>query len=93
MNAAQLTGSTVAVKPFGAREPLLLPTAKVSFHIGSLEWEEQVAVALWEQGVECDVLYSLNLKSQRGLELVLLANKIEQQEVRVTTRKRTERLL
>ena len=84
---AQLTGSTVAVKPFGATKPLLLPTAKVPFHIGSLEWEEQVAVAPWEQGVESEVLYSLNLKSQRGLELVLLANKIEQREVlRVTTR-------
>ena len=43
----QLTGSTVAVKPFGARKPLLLPTAKVPFHIGSLEWVEQVAVAPW----------------------------------------------
>ena len=33
------------------------------------------------------MLYSLNLKSQRGLELVLLANRIEQGEVlRVTTR-------
>ena len=37
VNAAQLTGSTLAVKPFGTREPLLLPTAKVSFQIGSLE--------------------------------------------------------
>ena len=33
------------------------------------------------------MLYSLNLKSQRGLELVLLANKLEQKEVlKVTTR-------
>ena len=91
MNTDQLTGSMVAVKPFGSRKPLLLPTAKVPFHIGSLEWEEQVAVAPWEQGVESEVLYSLNLKSQRGLELVLLANKLEQKEVlRVTTRARAK---
>ena len=83
----QMTGSTVTVKPFGSRKPLLLPTATVPFHIGTLDWAEHVAVAPWEEDVESEVLYSLNLKSQRGLELVLLANKLEQREVlRVTTR-------
>ena len=83
----QMTGSMVAVKPFGSRKPLLLPTATVPFHIGTLDWAEHVAVAPWEEDVESEVLYSLNLKSQRGLELVLLANKLEQREVlRVTTR-------
>ena len=48
---------------------------------------EHVAVAPFEEGAESEVLYSLNLKSQRGLELVLLANRLEQAEVlRVTTR-------
>ena len=36
VNTDQLTGSMVAVKPFGSRKPLLLPTAKVPFHISSL---------------------------------------------------------
>ena len=83
----QMTRSTVAVKPFGSRKALLLPTARVPFHIGTLDWVEHVAVAQCEEEVESEVLYSLNLKSQRGLELVLLANKPEQREVlRVTTR-------
>ena len=80
----QMTGSTVAVKLFGSKKPLLLPTATVTFHTGTLDWAEHVAVAPWEEDVESEVLYS---KSQRGLELVLLANKLEQREVvRVTTR-------
>ena len=83
----QKTGSMVAVKPFGSKKPLLLPTAEVPIQIGALDWVEHVAVAPWEEGAENEVLYSLNLKSQRGLELVLLANKLEQKDVlRVTTR-------
>ena len=87
VDRAQMTGNTVAVKPFGSRKPLLLPTARVPFSIGTLEWEELVAVAPWEEGVNSEVLYSLNLKSPRGLDLVLLANRMGSEEVRrVTTR-------
>ena len=83
----QKTGNTVAVKPFGSKVPLLLPTADVSFEIGNMKWEEHVALAPLEEGYENEVLYGLDLKSQRGLELVLLANRLEQAEVlRVTTR-------
>ena len=35
----QKTGSMVAVKPFGSKKPLLLPTAEVPFQIGSMSWE------------------------------------------------------
>ena len=46
-----------------------------------------MAVAPWQEGAENEVLYSLDLQSQRGLKLVLIANKIDQKEVlRVTTR-------
>ena len=84
---SQMTGNSVAVKPFGAKKPMLLPTAELSFKIGNLEWVECVAVAPRQEGTEDDVLYSLDLQSQRGLELVLLVNKIDQKEVlRVTTR-------
>ena len=83
----QKTGSTVAVRAFGAQKPLILPTARVSFRIGDLEWEEGVAVAPRQEGVEEEVLYSLDLRSKRGLELVLCLNGVNQQEVlRVTTR-------
>ena len=37
VDKVQMTGSTVAVKPFGSRKPLLLPTTEVPFSIGSLE--------------------------------------------------------
>ena len=84
---ALMTGCNVAVKPFGSRKPKLLPTAELSFKIGSLEWVETVAVAPRQEGVETEVLYSLDLQSQRGLELVLVANKVDQKEVlSVTTR-------
>ena len=87
VNLDQMTGCTVAVKPFGSKKPMLLPTAEISFKIGSLEWVETVAVAPWQEGVENEVLYSLDLQSQRGLELVLVANKVDQREVlKVTTR-------
>ena len=84
---AQLTGASVAVKPFGAGKPMLLPTANLSFKIGSLEWVECAAVSPMQEGVEAEVLYSLDLQSPRGLELVLLANRVDQRDVlRVTTR-------
>ena len=82
-----LAGCTVAVRPFGAKEPMVLPIASVLFKIGELEWEERVAVAPKHEGVEEEVLYSLDLHSERGLDLVLLVNKARQPGVlRVTTR-------
>ena len=83
----QLTGNSVAVKPFGAKKPMLLPTAELTFRIGNLEWVECAAVSPSQEGTEEEVLYSLDLQSQRGLELVLLVNKVDQKDVlRVTTR-------
>ena len=83
----QLTGNNVAVRPFGAKTPMLLPTAEISFRIKDLEWVECAAVAPKLEGTESEVLCSLDLQSKRGLELVLLANGVDQKEVfRVTTR-------
>ena len=87
VDPGQLVGNSVAVKPFGAKKPMLLPTAEVTFVIGDNEWVEKVAVAPKQEGAEEEVLYSLDLKSPRGLKLVLLVNQVEQKEVkRVTTR-------
>ena len=87
VDPSQKAGRTVAVKPFGAQKPLLLPTASVTFKIGDLEWVEGVAVAPKQEGAEEEVLYSLDLKSKRGLELVLLVNNVEQKDVlRMMTR-------
>ena len=83
----RLAGGSVAVKPFGAKKPILLPIANVSFKIGDLEWVERVAVAPEQEGAEEEVLYSLDLQSERGLKLVLMVNEVEPKEVlRVTTR-------
>ena len=87
----QETGGTVAVKPYGAQKPMLLPVANIPFKIGDLEWEEKVAVSPRIEGVEEEVLLGLNLQSERGLKLVLMVNGVGQAEVlRVTTRAQSE---
>ena len=79
----QLTGDMVAVKAFGVKKSSWLNTADITFQIGSLEWVEHVAVAPWEEGACNEVIYSLSLRSKRGLDLVLLANKVEQPDVKL----------
>ena len=81
------TGESVLVRPFQSKSPMKLPTARVRFQVESLEWEELVALAPVEKGKESEVLYGLDLKSERGLDLVIRANKLGQAGVlRVTTR-------
>ena len=82
------TGRSVCVKAFRSKESMRMPTAKVVFGVGGLDdWEEVVALAPVEQGKEVEVLYGLKLRTPRGLDLVLLANGLDEVEVRrVTTR-------
>ena len=82
------TGKSVCVRPFQSKTLIKLPTAKVRFELEGLDgWEEEVALAPVEQGKESEVLYGLDLKSARGLDLVILANRQGEAEVRrVTTR-------
>ena len=82
------TGERVVVRPFQCKTPMSLPMAKVKFHVEGLEdWEEKVALAPVERGKESEVLFSLDLRSPRGLDLVILVNKLGQGGVlRVTTR-------
>ena len=82
------TGNSVFVRPFQSKTPIRLPTAKVRFQVEGLdEWEQVVALAPVEKGKQTEILYGLDLKSPRGLDLVILANKLGQTEVlRVTTR-------
>lgn len=65
------TGDHVSVRAFQSKVPLRLPTAKIRFKIDHLEWEEVVALAPVEKGKEREVLYGLDLKTERGLQLVL----------------------
>ena len=87
-----LTGESVSVRAFQSKVPMKLPTAKVVFKVNHLCWEELVALAPVEKGKETEVLYGLDLKSERGLDLVLMANRLEQDKLeqakvmRVTTR-------
>ena len=83
----KLTGETVSVRAFQSKAPMLLPTARVKFEINELSWEELVALAPVEKGRESEVLYGLDLKSERGLNLVLMANRLEQTRVRRVTTK------
>ena len=82
------TGGQVSVRTFQSKVPMTLPTAKVAFCIGDLSWVELVALAPVEEGREEEVLYGLDLTSERGLDLVLMANRLEQTKgvLRVTTR-------
>ena len=82
-----LTGESVSVRAFQSKVPMKLPTARVMFKVDNLCWEELVALAPVERGRETEVLYGLDLKSERGLDLVLMANRLGQSAVmRVTTR-------
>ena len=82
------TRESVLVRPFQSKTPIRLPTAKIRFCVEGLEeWEELVALASVEVGKESEVLYGLDLRSARGLDLVILVNRLKQSEVnRVTTR-------
>ena len=82
------TGDSVLVRPFQSKIPIRLPTARVRFFVNGLEeWEELVALAPVERGKESEVLYGLDLKSPRGLDLVILVNREGHSGVlRVTTR-------
>ena len=66
----QLTGRTVAVRPFWATRRLRLPIARLSFEVGGEAWTEAVGVVPRKEGVEEEVIYSLNLRSDRGKFLV-----------------------
>ena len=79
---------TGEMRPFQSKTPMRLPTAKIRFCVEGLEeWEELVALAPVEVGKESEVLYSLDLKSARGLDLVILVNRLGQSGInRVTTR-------
>ena len=87
VNEDQLTGRMVAVRPFGVSKPMLLPIANLPFAIGGLEWEEVVAVAPSLEDVVEEVIYSLDLLSERGSQLIEIAKGMHPKEVmRVTTR-------
>ena len=92
VSPSQLTGGTVAVKGYGATHSWLLPTAEVRFRIEGSEWIEVVGVVPRRKGVKEEVIYSLDLRSQRGFALAQLLHEETPREVmRVTTRAEDKR--
>ena len=74
------TGGSVTIVPYHGGDSRILPTARVSFRAGTLEWDEVVAV---DPDIDDNqVLFSLDLKSARGLQLVLDANQVDQADIR-----------
>ena len=83
----QLTGGTVAVKGYGATKSWAWPIAEVEFQVDGAEWVEVVGVVPQQTGVKEEVIYSLDLKSKRGSELLQFYRGEAPREVRrVTTR-------
>ena len=89
----QLTGKTIWVRPFKAKEAYSCPVAKVPFTLGGMQWEEEVAVDTECGESEGEILYSLDIRSDRGLKLIVFANEMEEAKVnRVTTRSEAKEL-
>ena len=80
-----LTGEVVAVMAFQSKEPVNLPTARVSFKVENLEWEEEVALAPNIEGQGAEVLCRFDVRSDRGFALVSLVREREK-VLRVVTR-------
>ena len=88
---SQKTGWTVAVRAFGASKPVVLPLAIVKFEMGTMSWEEEVAVSPERKDVKAEVLCRLDIQSERGLGLVLHVNEVKSGEVnRVMTRSQAQ---
>ena len=87
-----LTGETVMVNVFGTDKAMSLPVAKVPFVLGELSWEEKVAVFPLKEGAEAEVIYSWDIRTKRGRELVKMVDQQDSEEElnMVTTRSRAE---
>ena len=84
----QLTGETTWMKPYKAKEAFACPIARVPFTMGGMQWVEEVAVDTECSEAEEEILYSLDIKSDRGLKLIIYVNEMEEKAKinRVTTR-------
>ena len=70
----QLTGENVIIDSIFNEDLIELPLAEVWFEIGDLKWKEEVAVApVTETGLN-EVIYALNLWSNRGKKLAAMVD-------------------
>ena len=82
----QVVEEQVLVQAFGDSPAMWLPMADVEFTLGENQWSERVAVTPEGKGASKEVLLSLDLRSQRGIQIVLWANRdgvqnVEKKEV------------
>ena len=91
----QVAEEQVLIKGYGDTTPVWMPTAEVEFTLGDIQWSEVVAVEPEGEEASKEVLLSLDLKSPRGIQIVLWVNrdtaqKIEKEEAlevaRIVTR-------
>ena len=71
---AQMIEEKAVLRGYGAEEDLVLPMARIPFEANGSKWEELVAVSP-VGGQDEEVLFSLNIGSSRGLELVQWAHR------------------
>ena len=71
----QVVKEQVLVQAFGDSPAMWLPMADVEFTLGENQWSERVAVTPIKEGASEEVLLSLDLRSQRGIQTVLWANR------------------
>ena len=71
----QVVEEQVLVQAFGDSPAMWLPTADVEFTLGENQWSERVAVTPEGEEASKEVLLSLDLRSQRGIQIILWANR------------------
>ena len=77
----QVVEEQVLVKGYGDSPSVWLPMAEVEFALGEIRWSEIVAVEPEGEEASKEVLLSLDLKSQRGIQIVLWVNRDKAQNV------------
>ena len=74
---AQYTGESVELRGFLAKEDMVLPLAEIPIATENSRWKEVVAVSpADDEDIEIEIVYGLDIKSTRGLELIYLAHEV-----------------
>ena len=71
----QVVEEQVLVQAFGDSPAMWLPMAEVEFTLGEIRWSEIVAVEPEGEKASKEVILSLDLRSQRGIQIILWANR------------------
>ena len=75
IHEGQMVEDQVLVKGYGDVSSVWLPMAEVEFTLGEIRWNEIVAVEPEGAKASKEVIMSLDLKSERGIQIVLWVNR------------------